>query len=154
MKHCRPKTQTLIKGEIKMRKDCDKILSKDDFLDRVKGHELTVLMDNGLHRHVRLSPPDTRTCYFDLITYPGALLYTGDMGTFLFDRFDRAEDMFKFFRTPPGEELRINPNYWEEKIIAKRTDRKAIEKYRFIFACYAITWGIRQYDNSISGGKA
>lgn len=50
--------------------------------------------------------------HFDLITWPGYLCYTGDMGTYV---FKRLADMFEFFRT---EGLRINPGYWGEKLQA------------------------------------
>jgi hypothetical protein len=60
--------------------------------------------------------------YFDLITWPGYLCYTGDMGTYVFCRLN---DMFEFFRTDrehmrleDGETLAINPSYWGEKLQA------------------------------------
>ncbi len=47
---------------------------------------------------------------FDILTWPGHLCYTGDMGTYV---FSRVRDMLDFFR---GE--RINPGYWAEKVLA------------------------------------
>ena len=55
--------------------------------------------------------------WFELVTWPGSLAYSGDMGCFV---FSRLEDMFEFFRTEYGEgqKLRINPSYWGEKLEA------------------------------------
>lgn len=89
----------------------------ENFLRDVKDHQLSVLRDDGLYRHLRFKRPGSSAYYFDLITWPGALCYTGDMGTFV---FGRLADMFEFFRTDRGEagELCINPGYWSEKVLA------------------------------------
>lgn len=78
----------------------------------VKDHAMTIVRDDGVNRHIRFKKPDTICMSFDLITWPGHLCYTGDMGTFV---FTRTTDMFEFFRTDKG---RINPGYWGEKLIA------------------------------------
>lgn len=72
------------------------------------GHEMTVLHDDGLYRHLRFRRPDRGSYWFDLITWPGNLTVNGDCGTFT---FSRVEDMFEFFRG-----YRVNPQYWAEKI--------------------------------------
>lgn len=93
----------------------------DDVRDRFPGdvakHEMTVLRDDGLYRHLRFrQPPDpegkayTGAYWFDLITWPGCLAINGDMHSYL---FSRTEDMFEFFR---GH--RPNPSYWAEKVRA------------------------------------
>lgn len=46
---------------------------------------------------------------FDLVTWPGHLSYSGDLGDFTFQRLD---DMFKFFR---GHDV-PNPYYWSGKL--------------------------------------
>jgi hypothetical protein len=81
-------------------------------------HEMTVLRDDGLYRHlqfVRVAPspktgkPERSSFYwFELVTWPGHLAITGDCGTYV---FARIEDMFGFFR---GH--RVNPGYWAEKV--------------------------------------
>lgn len=94
------------------------------FLKDVANHEMTIIRDDGVNRHVQFKRPDSNAYRFDLITWPGHLCYTGDMGTYV---FTRLHDMFNFFRmddhdwnkNPNG--LSINPGYWAEKIIA--TDR-------------------------------
>lgn len=85
-------------------------ITEQGFLDCVKSHKINVLMDNGVYRHIRFKAPDTGNQYFDLITYPEFLVYSGDMGCFV---FTRLHDMFNFFR---GDG--INPGYWHEKLEA------------------------------------
>lgn len=99
------------------RSECDEAR----FLRDVERHEMTIIRDDRLDRHLRFKTPGTSCYYFDLITWPGHLCYTGDMGTFVFSRID---DMFAFSRmdghdwnkNPHG--LSINPGYWSEKVRA------------------------------------
>ncbi len=86
--------------------------TEERFLKDVAQHEMTVVRDDGVSRHLRFQKPGTYDMHFDLITWPGYLCYTGDMGTYV---FKRLKDMFAFFRT---EGLRINPGYWGEKLQA------------------------------------
>ena len=87
-----------------------------DFLRDVATHELTIIRNDGLYRHLRFKRPGTSCMYFDLITWPGHLCYTGDMGTYV---FSRVSDMLEFFRRDTAdEELPINPGYWSEKVQA------------------------------------
>lgn len=92
-------------------------MNQENFLRDANEHQLTILRDDGLYRHLRFKRPGSSAYYFDLITWPGALCYTGDMGTFV---FSRLADMFEFFRTDCKEqgELCINPGYWSEKLLA------------------------------------
>lgn len=82
-------------------------------------HQMTVLRDDGLYRHLRFlrmmeqedgTRKPTSFYWFDIITWPGVLTVTGDMETFVFARVD---DMFEFFR---GH--KPNPGYWAEKLRA------------------------------------
>lgn len=86
-----------------------------DFLRDVATHELTIIRNEGLYRHLRFSRPGSSCMYFDLITWPGHLCYTGDMGTYV---FSRVSDMLEFFRRDTREDLPINPGYWSEKVLA------------------------------------
>lgn len=91
-------------------------VTAESFLKDVASHQLVVLRDDGLYRHMRFNRPGNSCMHFDLITVPGKLIYTGDMGTYVFQRLN---DMFEFFRTDrSGAELRINTGYWAEKLIA------------------------------------
>ena len=78
------------------------------FAKETAGHEMTVLHDDGLYRHLRFRDPESPFYWFDLVTWPGNLAVNGDCGSFI---FARTTDMFEFFRR--GE---INPGYWAEKI--------------------------------------
>ncbi|MFC9973613.1 hypothetical protein ACFVH6_22230 [Spirillospora sp. NPDC127200] len=77
------------------------------FLPDVANHEMTVLRDDGLYRHLHFRGTGFGTYWFDLVTWPGCLAINGDMGGY---QFRRVPDMFEFFRGP-----RINPDYWAEK---------------------------------------
>lgn len=88
-----------------------------DFFDReIATHEMQVIRDDGVNRHLRFQRPGTMCMHFDLLTWPGYLCYTGDMGTYV---FRRLHDMFQFFRR--GEtrcKYRIDLHYWAEKLEA------------------------------------
>lgn len=92
-----------------------------DFLKDVAAHEMEVLRDDGVYRHIRFKKPGTGCMHFDLVTWPGYLAYSGDMGCYVFSRLN---DMFEFFRMDAHDwnknpnRLSINPSYWAEKIIA------------------------------------
>lgn len=190
--------------------------TEESFLKDVREHQMQVLRDDGEYRHVRFSKPGTYCMSFDLITWPGYLAYSGDMGCYV---FSRIRDMFEFFRTSPQwlpkGGLHINLSYWAEKCTASdRSDgikrysedkfrenvahwldsreacdevRAEVEQqvlcaaddgehaamtavmdfehegfrfndfweadntaytYRYIWCCYALAWGIRQYDTA------
>lgn len=203
-------------------------ITEQDFLRDVREHRMEILRNDGLYRHVRFARPRTYEMSFDLITWPGYLAYTGDMGSYTFSRLD---DMFEFFRSSGVREgtLAINLGYWEEKVTAQdahsgirqfepdafreavlwqiKSDRWRLrelpralrrevfnqlrwvwnkadesehsayqavydfechgyrfpqfsssdcEEYtaRFIWCCYALVWGIEQYDMAMQTGRA
>ena len=102
-------------------------MNEQEFLPYVAKHEMKVLHSDGLYRHLRFKEPGDSCYWFDLVTIPGKLIYTGDMGTYVFSRLD---DMFAFFRTDreyahaKGRQLGINPGYWAEKLLAVDGNRK------------------------------
>lgn len=179
------------------------------FLKDTATHVMTIRKEDGLYRHLNFQRPGTNCYRFDLVTWPGYLAYSGDMGCYV---FSRIPDMFEFFRSDK-EGLRINLGYRGEKVEARDrdgvreysaerfiehvqrllNDREASERdrraakfevldlahdgqhaaysaamnfkgpdgtkfadfwecnsdeytYRFIWCCYALSWGIRQYD--------
>ena len=67
----------------------------DQFTSDIAQHQMQVIRDDGVSRHLRFKRPNTMCMHFDLLTWPGYLCYTGDMGTYV---FRRLEDMFPFFR--------------------------------------------------------
>lgn len=91
------------------------MMTADEFLADVAMHRLQILHDDGLYRHLRFRRPGSYCYGFDIVTYPGYLCYSGDMGCYV---FSRLPDMFEFFRGDGP-----NPSYWAEKCVSKcRTD--------------------------------
>lgn len=82
------------------------------FLIDTAFHRLEIIRDDGLYRHLRMQQQGTSCYYYDVITWPGYLTVTGDMGTWT---FSRIADMFKFFGAWEGG---INTSYWSEKLEA------------------------------------
>ncbi|SEI41826.1 hypothetical protein SAMN05192539_1001279 [Paraburkholderia diazotrophica] len=81
-------------------------------------HEMTILRDNGVDRHIMFRQPGNSAYWFEILTWPGTLCIKGDMGTYV---FSRLTDMFAFFRTDRGNDpskLYINEGYWCEKLQA------------------------------------
>lgn len=126
--------------------------TQEDFLRDVAGHVMTILRDDGVHRHVRFKESGTSCYHFDLITWPGYLCYTGDMGTFV---FRRIEDMFEFFghdreyHASRGRTLAINLGYWGEKLVAVNANGASsggkakefdLEKFTRVINEYRIGW--------------
>ncbi|QIR27543.1 hypothetical protein [Kluyvera genomosp. 3] len=91
-------------------------MSKSDvstrFLLDTAEHRLKIIREEGVYRHLRMQEPGTSCYYYDIITWPGYLTVSGDMGTWT---FSRTYDMFKFFGGWDGE---INTGYWAEKLEA------------------------------------
>lgn len=84
----------------------------DRFTNDVEQHQLTVIKDDGLYRHLKVAKPNSNAMHYNITTWPGYLCISGDMGCFT---FERLTDMFEFFRCTPGS---INPTYWQEKVQA------------------------------------
>jgi hypothetical protein len=89
--------------------------TEESFLKDVSQHQMTVVHDDGVHRHLRFGKPGTGCMHFDIVTYPQYLVYSGDMGCYV---FSRLRDMFEFFRGKNDGPLRINEGYWAEKLEA------------------------------------
>lgn len=96
--------------------------TEERFLSDVEEHEISIIRDDGVNRHVRFQRPGSWSYKFDLITWPGHLCITGDCGTYVFSRIN---DMFEFFRTEqsyrdahPENKLFINTGYWGEKLLS------------------------------------
>lgn len=82
----------------------------EEFLKDVTEHQLTVMHSDGIYRHLRFQKPKTMNHWFDLVTWPGFLTISGDMGCWT---FARLEDMLTFFRS---DKMAINASYWSEKL--------------------------------------
>lgn len=96
-----------------------------EFSADITEHVVTVLVSDGVRRHLRCRKPGTYCQSFDILTWSGHLCYTGDMGTYV---FSRIEDMFEFFRTKrPRDGESVNFSYWAEKVIGE--DRDGVRVY-------------------------
>lgn len=101
--------------------EAEKKKSEERFLKDVLCHEMHIIRDEGVNRHIRFKRRDEMAYYFDIVTWPGVLVISGDCGTWV---FSRTEDMFGFFRTKKSDwnyskdGLSINPGYWSEKLLA------------------------------------
>lgn len=100
----------------------------EQFHKDIATHELTVVLDDGVHRHLRFRRPGTYCYGFDVVTWPGYLAISGDMGAAVFSRLN---DMFEFFRQQPAgddpQTLYINPGYWAEKCVANDGPREEFD---------------------------
>ena len=94
--------------------------TEEQFLADVAKHQMAIEHDDGVFRSLRFYEPGTQNMSFRLNTWPGALAFSGDMSTFV---FERLEDMFQFFRQKPykDEKIPINVGYWMEKCEAQDT---------------------------------
>ena len=89
------------------------------FKNSVIGHEMIVMQNDGLHRHLTFKSPRTFYNHFHITTWPGYLAISGDVGCYV---FARLPDMFRFFR---GDG--INPSYWSEKL--QSCDRCGVKEF-------------------------
>lgn len=116
------------------------------FLSNVRKHELTILLDQDCHRHIRLAIPGSSQYHFNIVTWPGYLSISGDMGAYT---FARLRDMFTFFRDPAMAN-KINCQYWHEKAVAVDRDGgpKQFSQERFKKAVIADSaeWEVRLGD--------
>ncbi|UJW28849.1 hypothetical protein L3Q67_26680 [Saccharothrix sp. AJ9571] len=96
------------------------------FLRQTAEHELVVLRDNGVYRHLRLRKPGTRIWSWDVVTWPGHLVTCGDIADGYM--FARKHDMIEFFHLPSGRcdtysdgAPRLGFRYWAEKLCGDRS---------------------------------
>lgn len=85
----------------------------EQLLGFVKKHELKILHEDGLYRHLRFQTPGTSIGYYDIVTWPGSLAISGDIGEGFI--FKREEDMIAWFG-PNKADGHINAGYWSEKL--------------------------------------
>lgn len=125
------------------------------FLRDVAKHEMTVIHDAGEIRHLRFGRPGDSNMHFNITAVPGYLMFTGDMGAW---SFTRLRDMFEFFRGKEDGPLRINRQYWSEKLIAAscsgRRDASAMEYSEHLFQSAlwreALSLARRMKDSGVS----
>lgn len=100
--------------------------TQEQFHSDVANGKMEVLMDNGLYRHLRFRMANGSFGWFDIVTWPGNLVITGDTETYTFNRID---DMFEFFSK---DNKNIKPKYWQEKIVDGNSRARSFcwEKFR------------------------
>lgn len=115
---------------------------------------MRIIREDGINRHLRFQAPATGIGHFDLVTWDNNLVYTGDMGTYV---FRRLTDMFVFFRADhkngalrDGATLHINPLYWAEKLEAM--DRDGVKKYSPELFTAAIKAQLEDYLEGVTEG--
>lgn len=83
-----------------------------DFLKCVENHTMKIILNSGENRHIRFQNGDSNVQKFDLVSFDDHLVYSGDMGSFVFKRSNT--DMFLFFTNQSG----VNEGYWQEKLVS------------------------------------
>lgn len=96
-------------------------------LGYVEKHEMQILHEDGLYRHLRFKSPGTGIGYFDLITWPGCLAVAGDIGEGYI--FSRESDMIPWFLDRGRGH--INPGYWAEKLTRGARDVQEFSGEKF-----------------------
>lgn len=126
-----------------------------DVQDRIAkdlaNHEITVVHRNGIFGHWRCRKPGTICMGFEIVTWPGHLAFTGDMGDYV---FCRTHNMIAFMRqswksTSYAAEKCVaacldgitewsEDDFREELREARKLGKEAREKTAEIFDAYSI----------------
>jgi hypothetical protein len=96
---------------------------KADVEKSLAEHTISLIQESGMHRHWRCQKPGTCNMGFDIVTWPGSLCYTGDMGHYL---FQRTEDMVSFMS---GSAMSFE--YAAEKCVAHDGQLEEFREERF-----------------------
>lgn len=123
------------------------------FLKDTQEHRMTILQNEGVYRHIRVAKPGTINMSFNVTTFPGYLVFTGDMGSFT---FSRLHDMFDFMDIDWNRPVpTIDYSYWEEKAEAvykhggtktydverlRYSAVRAFREYEFLEGCRMDAW--------------
>lgn len=99
---------------------------KERFLRDIAEHKMEVVLNNGVHRHLSFRKPGSSCYSFSIVTWPGYLAISGDMGANI---FSRTFDMLEFFRSSGDRhDFNINPHYWQEKLQCAREEAKTFSR--------------------------
>lgn len=105
-------------------------VSRERFVHETREHDVKIVRDDGLYRHVRCQAPGTWIYGFDVVTWPGYLAIVGDAGDFV---FSRIRDMFEFFAGERSHDY-VNPDYWIQKLQAPRPDGARVYSERALWS--------------------
>lgn len=99
-------------------------MTQERFLRDAKDLQLTVMHEHDVYRHLLMKKPGSSAYHYSVVTFPGFLVMTGDMGAWT---FQRLHDMFEFFRTGIKADgtIRTNLGYWSEKLVALDGNRSS-----------------------------
>ena len=135
-------------------------------------HQLTVLHDDGLYRHLRFQAPGTSLYWFDLVTWPGHLSFTGEVDGYTFAAGATSDHENEFPGLADAVQGELLGDDSDVDLSIENTASEALEAFRFrsdgtgkefrfahtwdwdlgdydwtfLWACHAIVWGISQYD--------
>ncbi|MFF0736809.1 hypothetical protein ACFYVK_35010 [Streptomyces chartreusis] len=90
-------------------------------------HQMAVLHEDGLYRHLKFADPAGGFYRFDIVTWPHNLFLRGDGFSFGFAIYP-TEDMFDVFRG--SRSGGINPGYWQEKVTAGQVKDWSEDRFR------------------------
>ncbi|BDZ52404.1 hypothetical protein GCM10025867_46450 (plasmid) [Frondihabitans sucicola] len=119
---------------------------KPRFESEVKAHQMTILKDDGLYRHLSFRNPDNGGYWFDILTWPGSLVIAADMGSFT---FRREPDMFEWFGTGSF----IEYPYLSQKVVAVDA-RMGLREYDMtIFASRVLDYVVEHTQEMPQGDR-
>lgn len=98
------------------------------FARETPNHQMTVLHEDGLYRHLVFTDPQGGFYRFDLVTWPHNLMVRGDGFSFAFS-IHPTVDLFDLFKG--SSHGGINPGYWQEKVTAGRGEVKDWSEDKF-----------------------
>jgi hypothetical protein len=109
--------------------------TEEHFLNDIKKHSMSIRKDEGMYRHLTFTNNDSSFYQFDLITWPGHLTISGDMGTYT---FACIPDMFDFFGFQDFfDEQPTDFTFFGDQLIDFT--------FNYIWRLRAIVWGISKY---------
>ncbi|MFF8387769.1 hypothetical protein ACF053_29585 [Streptomyces kanasensis] len=142
--------------------------AQERFASEVEGATMTVVKDDGVHRHLYFKFPRASWDWCEVVTWPGMLTLRGGLGCW---SFTRVTDMFDLLRPSPGTK-RIDPVYWAGTLVpgsgsevkeydadrartyVRQAVADAIEAHTHITAEYAEDWLFSDWCGADFGTEA
>lgn len=87
--------------------------SKSDAFENLENHKLTVKLDSGDYRHLVVAAPGTNIDRFEIMTFPGGLMCTGDMGSYVFERVPAMSKLVVDHKLDD-----IDLYFWSKKLVS------------------------------------
>lgn len=98
--------------------------TRERFAVETRDHQMTVLLNQGIYRHLRFRGTKNYAYWFELITGPRFVLFRGDGDSYVFSNND--EDMFRSFRNGilRNGTIEPDPGYWTQKLASSEQAEK------------------------------